>query len=335
MQGSNIQDSKGRLVKSTTMLGKYQVGDMDFDYVNKRLYLSTSSAGLPTNNNFIISLNRDLDDLQVLVTHTTDIAIIRGVGVHPWNNHLFYGALDRDSPFLDLYIRRIDLDGNNDQTIVTHNRVSSSGGVVEAIDVSKDDEYVFYQLGYNYASSGLAPELRRCNADGSGDVSLFTVAAPNTPDSQNFTSSNGGLNSLGVDNTNRRVYWVVTCANFASSGRFTIDRCDFDGSNHTTVFTAAQRIDSHSLSFIRLVGWSHKTNRLYFYLYGSDGFNSTFTANDGSGIYSCDKDGGDVRAEAVSKKWSDGSTGNGEPRSDMVSWKLGCGLEYSGLDARA
>lgn len=319
---SRINGDDAKLAKSHTAPSTSQIGLFDVDYVNSRIYIQSTST------NTIESIKaKDLTDRQVLVTHTSDISIIRGVCVHPWNSHVFYGANDRDSPFKERYIRRIDLDGTNDQTIVTHSPAVTTGATVEGMDVSKEDEFVFYQLAWVYATTGNAPEVRRCNADGTGDTSLWTVADPST---DGFATP-----SLCVDNTNERIYWVASSTAIATTGRYKLWRCDFDGSNPTEIYVAAQRVDSHSLSNIRLIGWSHETERVYFYLYSSDGFTSTFTANDDSGVYSCDADGGDVQPVAINEHWSDGSTTNGEPRSDMVFWKLGCGFEKFGASAKA
>lgn len=268
------------------------------DLVNKRLYYRKNDAQQ------ILSTDFDLTNVAIVRdAPPSGVQFYRGLAVHPWNKHIFYGA--KDSPLVAEQgaLRRCDLDGANDVQLRTITEPGAGAGLantyVHNIAVSRQEEFVFYDCHYNYALSGQLSEVRRCDADGSNDIQIAADTA--------FQLSNS---AICVDNVAKRVFWVGT----PTSQRPRIYVASFAGGGASELFVQDVPPINGSTYGMRLAGWSHERQRLYLWAYSF-----FFEAN--NGLWSLSGTGQDLRPEVVYPNIYDADP----------SWcKLGCGFEKTG-----
>lgn len=290
-----------------------------FDHRNKKVYYI---LGLDFDE--IRVRNKYLNDPQVVFTLSSpyETGGASGLGIHPGNEHIYYGCSETSTPDTERYIRRVNYDGTGDVEIIHHPDNTTAGGFqARIIAVSRDDEYVFYYMQYNVAlSGGKLPEIRRCNSDGSGDIQIWEAA----------TTDDFVHQSMDVDNTNSKLIWAHDYKSGADRGS-KLMRCDFDGSNLETLLDAPPGSTTGGQWWISGANWSHKHERIYYwhgYYFGSVG---SAVIDDTGGLYSMLADGTDIREEVVpaNEKW------HPFVDEDVNQLELGCGYETTGADTLA
>jgi hypothetical protein len=284
-------------------------GAIYFDWLNKKVLMVQQNA-VTNSIDHITQYNEDMQGGTRLLTITSGFHISFGsitgfLAAHPENSHVYYPGLANGTSTPSL-LRRVDYNGANDQTIVSF--TSPAGGLtsLELIIVSKAEEYVFYSR--RDADGGtINVEFHRCNADGSGDITLFRdTSAPGTP------------RSIAIDNVNKVVFW----SDSASGGRGSVYRFDFAGNNRSTILDASTLTHPSSTASyqFRLAGYSHANQRLYIFA----GSNTGVLAD--MGMWSLKADGSDFKPEWV---WPNI---DGDDATDLLQQhpRLGCGFDKTG-----
>lgn len=273
-----VNGKDGSLVDSAA--GGSLADTIYFDLVNKKLYVQTND------NLRVKRYDQDLTNYTTILTAGSSERYDRGIAVHPQGDHIYFGR--NDNPKTNTrYLTRTAYDGTGQTDIQSFNNGSTVGGNILDLAVTRDDEYVFYTK--RHATTG--DSIRRCNSDGTGDIEVFAAT--------------GLLNfGINVDNGREKIQFSYN----STGSTFLIKRCDWDGANLETLYTAT------SPDVIRFAGYSHSKDRHYFW-------NDSSTAGRDSWC-SLAQDGSDFQREILASVWA----GNDSP----VWCKLGCGYETLG-----
>lgn len=283
-------------------------GPSGFDHKNKNLY-DVRNAGVFRTD---VDLKNDANLGGFGATDFCDC-----LAVDYLHRRVFYP--ERTAGFTTTYvINTLNFDGSGYAPITTF---TGSGG---------DSSVVVFQIAYDHSGDRLfyfrarrqtvAPdvfEIRRINADGTGDALLYTAPTVGT--------SNWQIGQLAVDHTNNKIWWPE----FLNSNGFfaLIKRMNFDGSGVESLYSASTVANP----FIQAVAWSHNRKRIFWY--EEDVFANGFPQ---AGLFSAAGDMSDQRQE-LSNRITD-TNGGSNPFGGTALIRgifLGCGYEETGDGTQA
>lgn len=299
--------------------------NLSIDYVNERIY---------ARNNLLTRIyswkTKDLSDRRLEFTEVLAGFLQRGIAVYPWSppGQIVY-SYNYPQAIKKCDLRRCDYGGANDtllfeiieDTVVTSPSFLTSPGVFN-IAISKSGR-CFAQVSFDH-------NVQR-PLDAIPDVSQYTnkiVAFDLDGSNQNdiYTGIVDWGSGMNVDNNHHRLIFIEV--EFSSGGGLIgthIKSCKLDGSDMQTIYE-----DVTINNAIRVFGYSHLKNRIYFW-----SPQSSYAGGTGidKGFHSMKPNGSDLKKEIDSKDWMINPR-FGEVR-DPIFGKLGCGYELFGSNTMA
>lgn len=214
----------------------------------------TQTPGTFEFHTFVTHANFDGTNAAALLTHTT----IGGLAVDPNQGHLFFNAQDSQSTPGKIW--RSDIDGANEQAVVSSFGISNSG-----MDFDEQHQRLYIANGhYAYYLDATHPNPTPYNIGLNSVLDVEYVAKTDTLYLTNATNGLGDniysfsagetlgtrivsgltdVRGVGVDSRASNIFYVARKRNFNSFGRV-IYRASTDGSNETVLIDMASLGDS-------------------------------------------------------------------------------------------
>lgn len=201
---------------------------ISLDLVNSHVYGICNQFAAPGRRISRVDLDGG-NDATVASENAADQSSIVAV---PSTSKLYYGK--RSSPNQGIW--RIDYNGSNRTKILALGGTPLEGVTSLAIDVP--NSHIYFTV---VVSGATVEDVRRCDIDGSNEITLYTL--------DNGTSPQG----IDIDPDTGKLY----VASFAG----TITKSDLDGSNKETIFTGVPNISVATLSSVGGGGTARKTRQ--------------------------------------------------------------------------